>query len=174
MVDKKDTTKKEEKKETKAPAKTTKSDELPKLKGRYLNAIGRRKRSVARAIARKGKGKILVNSKPLSAYTEIPRMFMSEPLLIGKEIASGLDISVYVFGGGVMGQAGAVRQALAKSLTGFSKALKTKFLQYDRTLLVADSRRTEPHKPSRSKKGPRRHLFITHKKSPAIGLFCSY
>jgi len=128
-----------------------------KNKGKVVNSVGTRKRAVARAVAVKGSGKILVNSKPLSSFSEIPRMFMSEPLVIGKDVAGGIDMTVNVSGGGVMGQADAVRQAIAKALVGFSKGLKSKFLQYDRTLLVADSRRTEPHKPSRSSKGPRKH-----------------
>jgi len=128
-----------------------------KNKGKIVSAVGTRKRAVARAVAVKGSGNVLVNSKPLSSFSEIPRLFMSEPLIVGKDIASGVDIKINVSGGGIMGQADACRQSIAKALLGFSKALKSKFLDYDRTLLVADSRRTEPHKPSRSSKGPRTH-----------------
>lgn len=128
-----------------------------KNKGKVVNTVGTRKRAVARAVAVKGSGKVLINSKPISTYPEIPRLLMSEPLIIGKETASSVDIKINVKGGGVMGQAEASRQAIAKALVGFNRSLKSKFLAYDRTLLVADSRRTEPHKPSRSKKGARRH-----------------
>lgn len=57
-----------------------------------------------------------------------------------------------------MGQAEAVAQGIAKGLVDIKgEEMKKKFLKYDRTLLIPDTRRTEPHKPSRSKKGPRRH-----------------
>jgi small subunit ribosomal protein S9 len=128
-----------------------------KNKGKIVSVTGTRRRAIARAVAIKGEGSVLVNSKPLSSFPEIPRLFMSEPLVIGKAIADGLDIKITVNGGGMMGQADAARQAIAKSLVGFSKTLKNKFLDYDRTMLVADYRRTEPHKPSRSKQGPRVH-----------------
>ena len=56
-------------------------------------------------------------------------------------------------------QADATRQAIAKGLVEYfdNKNLKDKYLEYDRNLLVYDSRRTEPHKPSRSSQGARRH-----------------
>jgi small subunit ribosomal protein S9 len=68
-----------------------------------------------------------------------------------------MDIDVTVKGGGVMGQMDAARTAIGKAIVEFtgSKELRDKFLAYDRTLLVSDARRTEPHKPSRSTKGPR-------------------
>ena len=131
-------------------------DKKPK-KEKIVNTVGTRKRAVARAVARRGTGKILINSIPLEAFPEIPKLVMSEPLIIGKEAAQSLDMWITVKGGGVIGQADAVRQAIAKALVSFSRGLKSKFLAYDRHMLVADSRRTEPHKPSRSKQGPRRH-----------------
>jgi len=77
--------------------------------------------------------------------------------VLSEDTYKKLDISVNVKGGGMFGQAEAIRQAIAKMLVQYNKKLKQVFLDYDRTLLVADVRRTEPHKPSRSKKGPRRH-----------------
>lgn len=119
---------------------------------------GKRKRAIARAFAKKGSGNVLINKRPLEIYEpEAVRLMIKEPLLIGDATASKLDISVNVSGGGVFGQASAVRQAIAKALVNHDKSLKEKFLSYDKSLLIADSRRTEPHKPSRSKAGPRRH-----------------
>jgi small subunit ribosomal protein S9 len=119
---------------------------------------GKRKRAIARAFAKKGSGKVLINKKPLEIVEpETIRLLIKEPLLIGDATASKLDIYVNVKGGGVFGQASAVRQAIAKALVSHDKSLKEKFLSYDKSLLIADSRRTEPHKPSRSKAGPRRH-----------------
>jgi small subunit ribosomal protein S9 len=128
-----------------------------KKKEKLVQVTGHRKRAVARATAKKGSGIIVINSKPMKSYPEIPQLMMMEPLMIAGDVANGVDINVNVNGGGVMGQADAVRQAIAKVLVKFSRGLKSKFLDYDRHLLVADSRRTEPHKPSRSSQGPRRH-----------------
>lgn len=130
---------------------------MTKKKG-LLQETGKRKRSVARAFAKKGSGKIMINKKPLDIVTpEMVRLMIKEPLIIGGAAANNLDITVNVSGGGVFGQASAARQAIAKLLVDHDKNLKEKFLNYDRSLLIADSRRTEPHKPSRSSAGPRRH-----------------
>lgn len=123
-----------------------------------VQETGKRKRAVARAFAKKGTGKIFINKKPLEIIEpETIRLMIKEPLIIGEDAASKLDISVNVNGGGIFGQASAARQAIAKALVNYDKSLKEKFLNYDRSLLIADSRRTEPHKPSRSRAGPRRH-----------------
>ena len=116
-------------------------------------ATGKRKTSIARAIIKKGTGVIRVNSMNLKVYgNEISRMKILEPLTIAGDITNSVDIKVSVKGGGWQSQAEAVRLAIAKALVIFFKkeSLKTKFLEYDRNLLVADIRRTEPQKPYRS------------------------
>jgi len=128
------------------------------MRKKRVHAVGKRKRSVARAYAVQGSGKVIVNGKSINDYHPvIAKLLIREPLIIGNDIASKLDIKVVVKGGGIYGQASAARQAIAKCLVEASKPLKQRFLDYDRSLLVADTRRTEPHKPSRSKCGPRRH-----------------
>ncbi len=123
-----------------------------------IQKTGKRKRAVARTTAKAGKGIILINKKPLEIFEpKMLRLFIREPILLAGDIAKNLDIKVSVKGGGIFGQASAARQAIAKTLVEYDKSLKEKFLNYDRTLLVADARRTEPHKPSRSRKGTRRH-----------------
>lgn len=77
-----------------------------------------------------------------------------EPLLIvGLDKFAGVDIRVRVTGGGHTSQIYAIRQAIAKSLVAYyqkfvdeyaKNQLKAAFVAYDRTLLVADPRRTEP------------------------------
>lgn len=130
---------------------------MPKKKI-LIHKIGKRKKAIARATASPGTGKIKINKKTLSEIQpEIARLMIKEPLIIGKSTADKLDIYVNVKGGGMMGQASAIRLAIAKILVERDKTLKEKFLNYDRSLLIADVRRTEPHKPSRSKAGPRRH-----------------
>jgi small subunit ribosomal protein S9 len=121
---------------------------------------GKRKKAVARVVVKSGSGKIIINSVPFEIWAnDMLRLWVAEPLVLAGDLARKVDIKVKVKGGGITGQAEAVRQAIAKGLVGFfeSKELKEKFLSYDRSLLVYDPRRTEPHKPSRSKKGARRH-----------------
>lgn len=128
------------------------------MQAKVINTIGKRKSAIARATVYPGSGKVYINSKPLKLFQpELARMKIEEPLLLADNVAKKLDIYVNVHGGGVMGQADAIRQAIALALTHADKKLKKEFLNYDRTLLVADVRRNEPHKASRSKKGPRRH-----------------
>ncbi len=115
---------------------------------------GKRKTSIARAVIKEGKGIIRINKKKLEALEhELARMKIQEPLILaGDSIVSKVDIKVNVKGGGWMSQAEAARNAIARALVEFtkSKELKKKFLDYDRHLLVADTRRTEPQKPYRS------------------------
>jgi small subunit ribosomal protein S9 len=118
---------------------------------------GKRKRAVARAWFRKGKGAVRINSVPLELLrNETVRMTISEPLVVAGNAWKNLDISVNVKGGGIMGQAESARQAIARGLALRNPDLKQRFIEYDRTLLVSDPRRTEPHKPPRSSQGPRR------------------
>lgn len=127
-------------------------------KAKIVAALGKRKNAIARATARLGTGKILINSRSIAMMSpEIARLKIEEPLVIAGDAAKTVDIDITVSGGGVMGQADAIRQAIALALVGFDKKLKAQFLNYDRTLLVSDVRRNEPHKPSCSKRGPRRH-----------------
>ena len=86
-------------------------------------------------------------------------MRIKEPLLLSGDLSKKVDISVNVRSGGTTGQTDAVRMSIARALVDFfkSKDLRQKFINYDRNLLVFDFRRNEPHKPSRSRAGPRRH-----------------
>jgi len=122
-------------------------------------ATGKRKKSIARAVMKKGTGKVRINSKPIQLFSnELVRMKMLEPLVLAGDAWKKFDISVNVKGGGQMGQADAARQAIARCLVdALGVDLKKKFIDYDRNLLVYDVRRTEPHKPPRSSQGPRRY-----------------
>lgn len=127
-------------------------------KKEVIQKVGKRKRAIARATAKAGKGNVFINKKSLDLIKpEIARLMIKEPLILAEDVAKNLDINVNVKGGGIFGQASASRQAIAKILVEKDENLKERFLNYDRTLLVADVRRTEPHKPSRSRKGSRRH-----------------
>lgn len=112
---------------------------------------GKRKKAIARAVAQSGSGEIIINNKPLDIFEpEMLKLFIKEPLMIAGDKVKDMDITIDVKGGGVFGQASAARQAIAKILVERDKGLKEKFLSYDRTLLVADARRTEVHKPGPS------------------------
>ena len=130
-----------------------------KRKKRAIQAVGKRKKAVARASIREGSGKIRINSRSLDLIEPRYRqMRIREALLIAGDLVNGVDIDVNVSGGGVWGQADASRTAMANALVKWRKSenLKKMYLKYDRSLLISDARRTEPHKPSRSSAGPRR------------------
>ncbi len=141
-----------------AKVKSTKKRTVKKKD--YVFVTGKRKRAVARAKVEAGSGKIKINSMPFDLWgNEVLRLWIKEPLILAGEVANKVNIGINVKGGGIAGQAEAIRVAIARGLTLFSKdkKLREKFLKYDRNLLVYDPRRTEPHKPSRSRKGARRH-----------------
>lgn len=119
-----------------------------------IHVSGKRKKAVARATLKEGKGVVRINGKLLDVYEpELARMKIAEPLMLAEELAQKIDLHVSVNGGGWLSQAEASRLAIARALVEFSKSkvLKKKFLEYDRHLLVADVRRNEPHKPNDSK-----------------------
>ena len=113
---------------------------------------GKRKRAIARATIRSGKGIVKVNNQLLEFYEpKFSRLKLKEPLILAGDLINKVDINVNVAGGGMSSQADASRLAIAKGLLEFSKndKLKEDFLNYDRNLLVADVRRKEPAKPNR-------------------------
>ena len=114
-------------------------------------ASGRRKTAIARVVIKPGKGRVWINGIPLEIYPiEMARIKMMEPLLLaGEKIRNSVDIVVNVKGGGVMGQADAVRMALARGLVEWTgnAELKRLYVEYDRTMLAGDPRQTEPKKP---------------------------
>lgn len=146
--------KKIEKEETK---KTKEKEE--KAATAAVFSTGKRKKAVARASTRPGKGIVLFNSTPLEAIeNRAVRLLLEEPLMLVKDAGKGLNIKVKTSGGGMMGQAQAARQAIARGLVGaLGDDAKKTLMAYDRNMLVYDPRRTEPHKPPRSSQGPRRY-----------------
>lgn len=88
---------------------------------------GRRKRSVARVFLRPGKGQITVNQRPFEEYftTESARTMARQPLL-ATETADKFDVLILAHGGGVSGQAGAVRLGIARALVEFNSELRPK------------------------------------------------
>lgn len=109
------------------------------------NATGRRKRSVARVTLIPGKGKITVNNRDFENYfpRETLRMIIRQPLhvtgLLGK-----YDVIANVNGGGLSGQAGALRHGIARALVAIDADLKPKLKKEG--LLTRDPREVERKK----------------------------
>jgi small subunit ribosomal protein S9 len=121
---------------------------------KIAHVSGKRKRAIARATIKQGKGVIRINSLNLEAIdSKIAKLMIKEPILLAGDVAKKVDISIKVNGGGWHSQADATRLVIAKALVKFteSKELKKTYLDYDRHLLVSDVRRTEPSKPNDSK-----------------------
>jgi len=122
---------------------------------KIINVSGRRKKAIARASIREGKGLIKINNQPLSVIEpEISRLRLEEPIIIAGDHSKNVNISVKVSGGGSQSQIEATRLAIARALYEFSNKnaqLRKDFIDYDRHLLIADVRRNEAHKPNDSK-----------------------
>ena len=86
---------------------------------------GRRKSSVARVFLRKGTGTITVNERPLDEFfgRETARMIVRQPLELTKHIET-FDIVATTTGGGITGQAGAIRLGIARALVEYDETLK--------------------------------------------------
>ena len=123
--------------------------------GKAIVVSGKRKKAIARAVIKPGKGQIRINHILLDHYgNKLSRMRIMEPLLIaGDNLTKSIKINVNVSGGGWQGQTEASRLAIARALAAYSndKKLEKDFLEYDRNLLIADVRRSESSKPNDSK-----------------------
>jgi len=112
-------------------------------------AVGKRKKAVARATIKEGKGIVRVNKRLLENLNpHMAKLKIDEPLVLAGEVAKKYDINVNVYGGGTISQAEAVRLAVAKALASADSRLRSEFLEYDRTLLIADVRQRESRKPN--------------------------
>jgi len=106
---------------------------------------GRRKEAVARAVLRAGNGTITVNGKPIEVYfpTATQRMVVTEALRV-TDRETAYDINANIFGGGVTGQAGALRMAIARSLIEIDPESRPALKKAG--LLTRDARRKESKK----------------------------
>lgn len=117
---------------------------------KIVNTSGKRKTAIARATLRPGNGIVRINSIPLDIYpNEMVRLKIAEPLLLIPNVLEGIDVAIDVHGGGIMGQAEAVRTALARGILKWHNdpQIKDVYVSYDRSLLVNDSRQKESKKP---------------------------
>ncbi len=127
-----------------APAK-------PKLdaKGRAY-ATGRRKDAIARVWVKRGGGKITVNGKAITVYFARPvlQMLVQQPMVTAMR-RDQVDVECTVTGGGLSGQAGAVRHGLARALTYFEPELRSVLKKNG--FLTRDPRAVERKKYGRAK-----------------------
>jgi small subunit ribosomal protein S9 len=98
---------------------------IPEMSETYYST-GRRKTSTARVFLRRGAGNITVNSRPLDEYfgRETARMIVRQPLQKAN-MEAGLDITVTVKGGGISGQAGAIRHGITRALIEYDSQLRS-------------------------------------------------
>ncbi len=115
-----------------------------------IHKVGRRKTSVARVYLSKGKGKITINKKDFQDYfpTNLLRYKIEQAQSIVDEKGQ-YDIKVNVFGGGLTGQAEAIRLAISRALVEKNPDCKPKLKA--QSLLTRDSRMVERKKPGQKK-----------------------
>ena len=115
-----------------------------------IQTVGRRKTSVARAIVRKGSGKIQINNKDSKEY--FPSIVLHARVtqaLIKVDSLSKYDITIKVHGGGITGQSEAIRLAIARAMVKIDPEVK-KALRAD-GLMTRDARAVERKKPGQKK-----------------------
>ena len=122
----------------------------------YIWAVGRRKAAVARVRLYPGSGKMTVNGRPAADYfggRAIYQASLFEPLRV-TGTQERFDVTVRVLGGGISGQAGAVRHGIARALTRFDEELRPVLKRAQ--LLTRDARVKERKKVGlkRARKAP--------------------
>ena len=140
------TTKKAETEEAekKAPAKKTTKKASKSAVQEFLGT-GKRKTSVARVRLSVGTGNIIVNGKEVKEYFILDSLVAvaKQPLEI-TELANTVDIRANIYGGGIAGQAGALRHGIAKALAEFKPELRTELKKAG--LITRDARKKERKK----------------------------
>ena len=121
--------------------------EIDKLGRAY--ATGKRKNAIARVWIKAGSGRVIVNGKEELNYFARPvlRMILHQPLIVA-ERDTGYDIVATVRGGGLSGQAGAIRHGISKALVNFEPELRAVLKAGG--FLTRDSRVVERKKPGRA------------------------
>lgn len=122
-----------------------------------FNATGRRKTSVARVYVKPGKGDIQVNARDLKEYflSEIHQTLVKQPLAALKA-ENQYDVTINVEGGGIKGQAEAVRLGISRALVAVNA--ENKAVLRKEGFITRDSRMVERKKPGR-RKARRRFQF---------------
>ncbi|HTB05490.1 MAG TPA: 30S ribosomal protein S9 [Bacteroidia bacterium] len=116
-----------------------------------IHCIGRRKTSIARVYMKKGKGNITVNEKNYTQYfpTGTLQFLVQQPFSIIKEEAGQQDVNAVIIGGGVKGQAEALRLAISRALVKLNPEYKPALKAA--SLMTRDPRMVERKKPGQKK-----------------------
>jgi small subunit ribosomal protein S9 len=132
-----------------AAAETPKHEKKVDGQGRAY-ATGKRKNAIARVWIKPGPGNVVVNDRPMDVYFARPvlRMILQQPLVLVNRKGQ-YDVTVSVGGGGLSGQAGAVRHGISKALTFFEPELRGPLKKEG--FLTRDSRVVERKKYGRKK-----------------------
>ena len=116
---------------------------------------GRRKTSTARVFLKPGSGKITINDRPIDVFfgRETGRMIVRQPLEL-TEMTERFDVKVTVAGGGITGQAGAIRQGITRALIEYDETLRRPLRAAG--FVTRDAREVERKKVGRRKarRGP--------------------
>jgi len=114
------------------------------------NAIGRRKTSIARVVLKPGSGTVKVNDRTLDQYFPVDtlRTEVLSPFVV-TELVGRYDVTAKVDGGGLSGQAGAMKLGIARALVEINGDLKPKLRQAD--MLTRDPRMVERKKYGQKK-----------------------
>lgn len=126
-------------------ARTPKIDKLGRAYG-----TGRRKDAVARVWIKRGSGKIVVNGRSLETYFARPvlRMIINQPFAV-LQSEGQFDVMVTVVGGGLSGQAGAVRHGISRALDAYDPSFRPTLRKSG--FMTRDSRVVERKKYGRAK-----------------------
>jgi len=116
-----------------------------------INTIGRRKRAIARAFVKDGKGDIIINKRDYKLYFPLEQLqyIVNQPLLLTESFGK-YDITINLDGGGIKGQAEAVRLAISRALVKIN-AESNKTILKSNKMLTRDPREVERKKPGRPK-----------------------
>jgi small subunit ribosomal protein S9 len=122
---------------------------------RKITVSGKRKTAIAKATIISGTGRVWLNKMPYENLDFFRKLTIQEPLELAKKTLGKLDFDIFlnVAGGGEEGQIQAAKLALSRAIVKFTESseLKKVFSDYDKTLMVADTRRKEAYKPGDSK-----------------------
>ena len=110
-----------------------------------IQTVGKRKTAVARVWLKPGTGQIVINHKPMDEYIvrATDRLVIRQPLIL-TETLEKYDVYITVKGGGISGQAGAIRHGISRALIGISPELRPALKKV--SFLTRDSRAKERKK----------------------------
>jgi len=116
-----------------------------------IHAVGKRKTSIARVFLRKGNGRVFINGKNLDDYFKgyiRQKHAVLQPLIL-TNLRDRFDVKINVIGGGITGQAEAIRHGISRALASLSEEVRLKLKKNG--LLTRDARIVERKKPGKPK-----------------------